>query len=174
VVRCEANLVSSDFLPSMLANLVVRSVLSGSPVRTMSFPSSSNGRSLMVLVAPVKGAELDRSDFRHLRSPAAILFVCDPGSRAQIPVSWLMDAYGLTLREARVAGTVASGASIVDCARRLRISPNTVKTHLRRVYEKTGTSRQADLTRLIATIGLAQSENFSDCRHIIKLRGRTP
>jgi len=141
---------------------IVRSALSGTRVRTMCFPSSSRGRALMILVASVKGAELHRSDFRHLRSAAAILFICDPGSPAQIPASWLMDAYGLTLGEARVVRAVSSGAAVADTARRLRISPNTVKTHLRRVYEKTGTGRQAELTRLMATIGLARSENFGD------------
>ena len=138
-----------------LAN-VIRSVLKDTVVRMMSFPSSSSGCQLMVLVAPVKGAELNRSNFRHLRSAAAILFVCDPGS-PPIPSTWLTEAYGLTLAEARVALAVSSGATVADTARRLRISPNTVKTHLHRVYEKTGTCRQAELARLMAIIGLARS-----------------
>jgi DNA-binding CsgD family transcriptional regulator len=55
-----------------------------------------------------------------------------------------------------VALAVSSGTTISDTARRLRISPNTVKTHLRRVFGKTGTSRQAELSRLMATISLAR------------------
>jgi DNA-binding CsgD family transcriptional regulator len=133
---------------------LVRSAVSDTIVRTMNLPSSNSGRALMVFVAPVKGDEGDWLDLRHLRSPAAILIVCDPGSPAEIPASWLTDAYGLTLGEIRVARTASSGATIADTARRLRISPNTVKTHLHRIYEKTGTSRQAELTRLMATIGL--------------------
>jgi DNA-binding CsgD family transcriptional regulator len=60
------------------------------------------------------------------------------------------------LAEVRVALAVASGAAISDTARQLKISPNTVKTHLRHIYEKTGTKRQADLCRLMATISLAR------------------
>jgi DNA-binding CsgD family transcriptional regulator len=62
----------------------------------------------------------------------------------------------LTLAEVKVALAVSSGTAISDTARRLRISPNTVKTHLRRVFGKTGTSRQAELSRLMATISLAR------------------
>jgi hypothetical protein len=111
----------------------VRSALGGTLVRTMCFPSSSSGRRLMVLVAPVKGDEPDRLDFRDLRSAAAILFVYDPGRPSHIPTSWLTEAYGLTLGEARVARAVSSGATIADTARRLRISPNTVKTFASRL-----------------------------------------
>jgi hypothetical protein len=64
---------------------IVRSGLSGTRVRTMCLPSSSRGRPLMILVAPAKGAEPHRSDFCHLRSAAAILFVCDPGSPGTNP-----------------------------------------------------------------------------------------
>jgi DNA-binding CsgD family transcriptional regulator len=65
-----------------------------------------------------------------------------------------MDAYGLTQAEARVALAASSGASIPETATRLNISPNTVKTHLQRVFAKTGANRQAELARLIASIGL--------------------
>ena len=66
----------------------------------------------------------------------------------------MMDAYGLTAREAKVALTFVSSATIPDTARKLKIAPNTVKTHLQRIYDKTGTKRQTELTRLIVTISL--------------------
>jgi DNA-binding CsgD family transcriptional regulator len=135
---------------------LIRSVLEDTSVRAMSLPSPGDGQPLMVLVSPVRGAELDRSDIRSMRNAAALVMICNPDRRAQIPAAWMTDAYGLTLAEARVALAVSAGATIADTARRLRISPNTVKTHLRRVYEKTGTNRQAELSRLVATIGLAR------------------
>src|SRR5215813_10463978 len=138
---------------------VIRSVLQGSLVRTMCIPSSSE-RSLLVLAAPVNGDKLDRSDFSPRRSAAAILFICDPGRPTHVPVAWLTDAYGLTLAQARVARAVSSGTTIADTAQRLCVSPNTVKTHLRRVYEKTGTSRQAELVRLMTIIGLVPHQSL--------------
>jgi DNA-binding CsgD family transcriptional regulator len=71
-----------------------------------------------------------------------------------IPLVCIMDAYGLTLAEARVALAASSGLTIPETAQRLSVSPNTVKTHLRKVFAKTGMSRQTELARLMASIGL--------------------
>jgi len=43
---------------------------------------------------------------------------------------------GLSPRECEILGLLASGQSIKEMARALGISPNTVKTHVARVYEK--------------------------------------
>ena len=43
---------------------------------------------------------------------------------------------GLTERECEILGALASGRSNKELARDLGISPNTVKTHVARVYEK--------------------------------------
>lgn len=134
---------------------LIRSALEGTPTRTMCLPSSAGGRPLMVLISPV--GEMDRSSLRGLRDAAAMIIVCDPDRATDIPPAWLTEAYGLTHAEARVALAVASGTTIPDAARELRISPNTVKTHLRRVYEKTGTCRQTELSRLMATISVASA-----------------
>jgi DNA-binding CsgD family transcriptional regulator len=134
---------------------LIRSVLGSTAVRTMSLPPSHSGRPLTVLVSSVRGEGLNRSDVSSLRNTAALVVLCDPDRPAQIPPGWVMDAYGLTMAEARVALAMSMGTTTSGTARRLRLSPNTVKTHLRRVYEKTGTHRQAELSRLMATFGLA-------------------
>ena len=43
---------------------------------------------------------------------------------------------GLTARECEILALLASGQSVKEMARSLGISPNTVKTHLARIYEK--------------------------------------
>jgi DNA-binding CsgD family transcriptional regulator len=43
---------------------------------------------------------------------------------------------GLTARECEILALLASGQSIKEIARALGISPNTVKTHVGRLYEK--------------------------------------
>lgn len=45
---------------------------------------------------------------------------------------------GLTPRECEILGLLASGQSNKELARTLGISPNTVKTHIARVFEKLG------------------------------------
>jgi DNA-binding CsgD family transcriptional regulator len=133
---------------------LVRSAISGTSARAMSLPSSDSGRSVTVLAAPVQDPGTGHASVRNLRSAAALLVICDPDRLAQIPAAWMMDAYGLTLAEVKVALTIASGDTIPGMARRLKVAPNTIKTHLRRAYEKTATNSRAELSRLVTTIGL--------------------
>lgn len=59
--------------------------------------------------------------------------------------------YGLTASERRLAARLASGESLARTAATLGIALETARTHLRNVFAKTGTRRQADLLRLILT-----------------------
>jgi two-component system nitrate/nitrite response regulator NarL len=49
----------------------------------------------------------------------------------------------LSAREREILGLLAEGASAPDIARKLYLSPATVKTHLHNVYEKLGVSERA-------------------------------
>lgn len=49
---------------------------------------------------------------------------------------------GLTARECEILALLASGESNKEMARRLCISPNTVKTHVARLYEKLEVQRR--------------------------------
>jgi DNA-binding CsgD family transcriptional regulator len=134
----------------------VQSALDRKAVRVVAFPSPAGGLPMIALVSPVRMADSKRSYHRGPRNAVALVRLYDPGRQAPIPVSWMMDAYGLTRAEAQVAIAIASGASVAEIALRLRISANTVKTHLRQVFEKTGTCRQIHLCRLVSTLGLAR------------------
>ncbi len=57
----------------------------------------------------------------------------------------IMKRAGLTPRESAVAELTCRGLGVREVAREVRVSPTTVKTHLRRVYAKTGTRSQAEL-----------------------------
>jgi DNA-binding CsgD family transcriptional regulator len=58
--------------------------------------------------------------------------------------------YRLTPTELRVLLGIVEVGGAPEVADALGISDNTVKTHLGRVYQKTGTRRQADLVKLVA------------------------
>lgn len=81
----------------------------------------------------------------------AIVLMSDPAELPQLPESGLCHLYGLTPAEARVAARIAQGASVDEIAAALSVAVSTVRTHLHRVLEKTGTSRQAELVRLLLT-----------------------
>ncbi len=57
----------------------------------------------------------------------------------------------MTLREAEVAADLCRGMAPPDIARRLNISINTVRSHVKAIYSKTGTHTRVALIRRIAT-----------------------
>jgi len=142
--------------PARRFDELIQSALDRASVRVVALSSPAGGLPMVALVSPVRMAESKRSDRRGLLSAVALVRLYDPGRQAPIPISWMMDAYCLTRTEAQVAIAIASGASIAEIALRLRVSPNTVRTHLRHVFDKTGARRQTHLCRLVSTLGLAR------------------
>lgn len=67
---------------------------------------------------------------------------------ASVPES-LRRLYRLTQAEARIAACVLHGENLQLIAEHLEVTLSTVRIHLQRVFEKTGTHRQADLVRLL-------------------------
>jgi DNA-binding CsgD family transcriptional regulator len=58
--------------------------------------------------------------------------------------------YKLTPTELRILLAVVEIGGVPEVAEALGVSPETVKTHLGHLYEKTGARRQADLVKLVA------------------------
>jgi len=61
---------------------------------------------------------------------------------------------GLSARERELVTLVARGRTDAQIAAQLVISIRTVRSHLDRIRDKTGSRRRADLTRLALTAGL--------------------
>jgi DNA-binding CsgD family transcriptional regulator/PAS domain-containing protein len=57
--------------------------------------------------------------------------------------------FGLTISELRVLLLLIDGRSITSVATDLGVSQNTIKTHIARMFDKTGTNRQQDLIRTV-------------------------
>jgi DNA-binding CsgD family transcriptional regulator/PAS domain-containing protein len=132
---------------------LIKLALSGGAGGTMSFPSGIDGRLLTIMVSSIRGRSTGRLSDAGFKDAAVLLFIIDPANRRSIPLGQIMDAYGLTHAEARVALAVSSGHTVGEAARLLNLSPNTIKTHLRRVFAKTSTGRQAELAALITAVG---------------------
>jgi DNA-binding CsgD family transcriptional regulator len=66
----------------------------------------------------------------------------------------VQSAYGLTPAEAELAAALVNGESVADYAERRRRSLNTVRTHLKAIFAKTGSSRQSELVRTLIALGL--------------------
>jgi DNA-binding CsgD family transcriptional regulator len=78
----------------------------------------------------------------------AIVMARDPEA-VTASAAVLQQLFELTPAEAAVSCALAAGASLEDIAAASRVSVNTVKTHLHRVYGKTSTRRQGELIALI-------------------------
>jgi DNA-binding CsgD family transcriptional regulator len=137
---------------------LIQNALLGAAAGSMSVPCA-NGQLLTIVVMSVRGRDVGRFADQGLRDTAALVYIVDPANRSGVPIAWFMDGFGLTQAEARVAIAVASGLNIPEVARQMGLSPNTVKTHLRRVFDKTGTARQAELARLMALLGAVRGED---------------
>lgn len=128
------------------------------PGDTMLISRPSGRRPYIVLVSPLQAGH--RIDDRR---PAVVLFVSDPDQMPEVPLDRLMRTYGLTSAEARLAQLLASGQTVNAIASASGRTRNTVRTQLKQVFQKTGTSRQAQLVRMvlayegITQMGVAQS-----------------
>jgi DNA-binding CsgD family transcriptional regulator/PAS domain-containing protein len=119
---------------------------SGSETLAVGRPSLK--RPLQVLVTPLRTAAAALSLGR--RTPVAAVFISDY-EREHLPTDAILRKfYGLTPAETRLAMLLLQHKSLEEAAESLHISLNTVRTHLKSLFEKTGTRRQSELLRLLA------------------------
>jgi DNA-binding CsgD family transcriptional regulator len=83
-------------------------------------------------------------------SASAAVFVRRAQLEAPAMPEVIAKLYGLTPSELRVLLAVFETGGVADIAEALGVSEATAKTHLRRLFDKTGTKRQADLVKLVA------------------------
>jgi FixJ family two-component response regulator len=89
----------------------------------------------------------------------ALLFVSDPENvRAPSPLV-IQKLFDLTNAEARLAYRLARGAALANAAEECGITGSTARTYLKHIFAKTGTSRQAELVRLVLTSPQPPSPN---------------
>ena len=96
---------------------------------------------------------LARGDLRTRLLPqaTAAIFVTQAGGPPPPPadIAAVAASIGLTPAEARVLEQLLSGMTLVETAAALGIAETTAKTHLSRIFAKTGVTRQAELVALL-------------------------
>jgi DNA-binding CsgD family transcriptional regulator len=109
---------------------------------------SQEGEHYVGHVLPFAGGTGHRADLGTRRGGA--LFV----RKATVDTATLPESiarhFGLTSTELRVLLAIVGVGGAPEVAEALGIAVGTVKTHLHRLYQKTGTARQADLVKLVA------------------------
>ena len=83
------------------------------------------------------------------RNPSVAIFISDPSQPREAPGVVLMELFGFTRAEAKLALQLANGATLNEVCEQLHISRNTGKSHLSSIFSKTGVARQTRLVQLI-------------------------
>lgn len=100
-----------------------------------------------LLVTPLRCESRLRLD---VAQPLALVVLLGGRSRAEL----LVELFSCTPAEVRLANLIARGFSPEDCAARLAVSINTVRSQLRALFRKTDTERQGELVGLLVRLGV--------------------
>ena len=100
---------------------------------------------LSVIVAPIRADQMALS----VAGPAVVVCVTDLEAGVSLPQQHLRELFALTSSESRVAIALFEGLDPRQVATHLGLSVATVRTHLARIFGKTGTATQAELARLM-------------------------
>lgn len=97
------------------------------------------------------------NEFASARGRAqVIIFIVDPGASQALDAALLKKLYGFTEAEARVAARLYVADTTGQAAEALGVAEGTVRAHLKSIFVKTGTHRQAELMKLLSSIASIQ------------------
>ena len=112
----------------------------------------SRPSALPPFVVHVRPVPVPQPDYgaRHV---AALVLIVEPGHRQRVDPGLVATTLGLTPAESQVAVRVAAGKSVGEIAAATGRTKGAVYWHLKQIYQKLPVSRQADLVRLVLSIG---------------------
>lgn len=88
--------------------------------------------------------------------PSVLVCATDPTGEVDLPDQTLRDLFALTGAEIRVVRALLAGRTPRQAATAFGVSVTTVRSQMARVFEKTGASGQAELSRLMTRIAGGQ------------------
>lgn len=117
-------------------------------LHVLDYDQFARSRPIDIYVGLVAAAFLALGTFigtRYLASPPAVPFDGNPAA---------VTSLGISPRELTVLQELAEGRSNKEIARRLQVSPNTVKTHIARLYQKLGVERRTQAIDRARQLGI--------------------
>jgi DNA-binding CsgD family transcriptional regulator len=116
-------------------------------IQSFAIRGDGDRAAMVVHILPIKRSANDIFGGSHA------LLVATPVTAGRAPsVELLRSLFDLTPSEARVARGIAAGESLDTIASNGDVSRNTVRTQLQLVMDKTGCSRQSEVTSLLSSI----------------------
>lgn len=111
-------------------------------VRWLCLENSQTGEPHNLIVIP-------QGDMGQARS--VVLLSTDGQLSSDLNAEILQGMFGLTPAEASITLAITRGEKLEDAAKSSGITVSSARTYLKRVFSKTGASRQADLVQLVLT-----------------------
>src|SRR5262249_23267425 len=142
LIACEAN--AARALEEIFAKAGVTASAGGIAVPL----STPEGRHYVAHVLLLASGPRRRAGAGY--AAVAALFVHEVAIAAGFPPEAMARLYNVTPSEFRVLLAIVEIGGVPEVAEALGIGEATVKTHLHRVFSKTGAARQADLVKLVA------------------------
>jgi DNA-binding CsgD family transcriptional regulator len=118
-------------------------------VNGIAVPLSSPPEPWLAHILPLTSGARQQAGIAH--SAVAAVFVHQASLEVPSSMQTMSKLYGLTPGELRVLAAVVEVGGVSAAAEIVGIAESTVKTHLQRLFAKTGTNRQIDLVKLVAT-----------------------
>jgi PAS domain S-box-containing protein len=88
------------------------------------------------------------------QNPLAAIFITDPDRPQDFSAEMLESLFALTPSEAKLLKHLVGGLSIKEAANEMNNAPDTARHHLKSIFQKTGTHRQAELIKLVMSTPL--------------------
>ncbi|EIT70811.1 LuxR C-terminal-related transcriptional regulator [Hydrocarboniphaga effusa] len=107
--------------------------------------SSRSGQALRVMLKPIQPAPV----YYNTQPLQIMVYLQDTTSAQAAPAQLVAQLFGLTRTEATLAIWLARGHTLQQAAQTMGISEHTARNYSKRIFAKTGTSRQADLVRVM-------------------------
>jgi len=134
---------SNHDMREMIANGDAEATMHGAAIPLTAHDGERYIAHLMPLKSVIRGADAPPK-------AVAAIFVRKLELDGQSYGELVAGAFGLTPAELRVLLAIVEVGGVPETSERLGVAETTVKTHLYRVFAKTGASRQADLVKLAA------------------------
>jgi DNA-binding NarL/FixJ family response regulator len=123
---------------------LIRESASAGTRRALSISRPSMKRPLFVVVAPLSSF-MDGPN----NEASVALYISDPEHNSVPPPEQLAALLDLPPAKAKLAHSLAQGESLEEAAIKLSITTETARTYLKDIFSRTGTSRQAELVKLV-------------------------
>ena len=149
---------AGDIERSELKNIITRAISTAQAEdnraeQLMTIERSSGFDPYLVEVAPIRDHGEIESDFK-----GCIVFVIDPNKTDVVSTEGMQALYQLTGAESEICKLIAEGLETNDMADSKNITNETVRSHIKKILQKTGVNNRSQLVRLALTVNLPIDE----------------